>query len=165
MPPRKRSTPKDSPEALHPGALFFEDFTVGRVFLTPRRTITEADIHAFAGLSGDFNPLHTDAVFAAGTPFGRPIAHGLLGLSIATGLQSRLGVIDGTALAFLECRWKFTKPTYAGDTLRARGEVSGARRSVSHPDRGIVVLEVSLMNQDGEEVQRGSWTFMVRSRG
>src|SRR3954447_1047320 len=97
--------------------LYFEEFVVGDEAATPSRTITETDIVQFAGLSSDWNPLHTDAEFAAATPFGQRIAHGLLGLSIASGLMARLGHIDGTAIAFRGIEeWKFSKPIYIGDT-------------------------------------------------
>ncbi len=149
---------------VHPNARFLEDFTEGQTFTSPGRTVTEADIVAFAGLTADYNPLHCDAEFAAGTPFGKPIAHGLLGLSMAVGLQSRLGIIDGTVLAFLECSWKFVKPTFAGDTLQVRVTVKSARRSKSNPDRGIVVVDAELTNQRDEIVQQGTWTFLMRAR-
>lgn len=149
---------------LHPNAHFFEDFFAGQSYETPRRTITESDVTAFAALTGDYNPLHTDAEFAAAGPFGTRIAHGLLGLSIAVGLQSRLGLIDGTILAFLEVSWKFTGPIVAGDTIHCRGEVQSMRRSKSNPDRGIVIMEVAVVNQKDQVVQQGSWTFMMKAR-
>jgi acyl dehydratase len=76
--------------------LTFEEVEVGMRFETPARTIVEADLTNFAGVSGDFNPLHTDAVFAPNTAYGRPIARGVLGLSVVTGLRQRLGLLDGT---------------------------------------------------------------------
>jgi acyl dehydratase len=145
-------------------ALFFDDFSEGQTFVSPARTVTESDIGMFAGLTGDYNPLHTDAEFAAGTPFGQRIAHGLLGLSQSVGLFSRLGVIEGSILAFLEVNWKFVGPVVIGDTVRVTARVASTKQT-SKPDRGVVVLEAELQNQRDETVQRGSWTFMMKRRG
>lgn len=142
---------------------YFEDFQAGYSAVSPRRTITEHDIAAFAGLSGDYNPLHTDEVFAAGTAFGQRIAHGMLGASIATGLAARLGMIDGTALAFLGLEWKFRRPIVVGDSVHLNIEVKGTREMRS-AGGGIVTFQISMENQDGQVVQRGHWTIMVKSR-
>ncbi|MBX5492329.1 MAG: dehydratase, partial [Chloroflexi bacterium] len=81
--------------------MYFEDFHIGQEFVTARRTITEHDVMTFAGLSGDFNPLHTDALYAATTPYGERIAHGLLTLAITSGLINQLGLMAGTTIALL----------------------------------------------------------------
>ncbi|HEY8449088.1 MAG TPA: MaoC/PaaZ C-terminal domain-containing protein [Bacillota bacterium] len=144
--------------------LYFEDFEVGAQYVTPRRTVTEADVVAFAGLSGDYNPLHTDAVFARETPFGRPIAHGLLVLSIVSGLFGRLGLTDGAALAFLGIdEWRFRKPVFFGDTIYARITIAD-KRETSKPDRGIIFRKVEVFNQDDELVQEGQLNLMVRRK-
>ena len=144
--------------------LYYEDFNVGDQFVTPRRTVTEADVVNFAGLSGDYNPLHTDAVFARETPFGRPIAHGLLVLSMVTGLTARLGLTDGTAIAFLGIdEWRFRKPVFFGDTIYARVTIT-AKRTTSKPDRGIICRKVEVFNQDDELVQEGQLNLMVRRK-
>ena len=110
--------------------MHLEDFKAGQETRTPARTVTEADVVAFAGLSGDFNPIHTDAEFAAATPFKQRIAHGALGLSIATGLGARTGMLDGTAIAFLGIEdWKFSKPIFLGDTVQVRMTVTDVRAS------------------------------------
>src|SRR5690606_25366483 len=95
-----------------PKGLYFEDFAIGTRLRTAGRTITEADIVAFAGLSGDYNQIHTNAVYAAADTFGRRVAHGLLVQSIATGLAVQSGVIEGTVLAFRELDCKFSLPVY-----------------------------------------------------
>jgi acyl dehydratase len=141
--------------------LAFEQFAVGRRWETPGRTITEADIVAFAGLSGDFNPLHVDEVFAAGSEFGGRIAHGPMAIGIAFGLASRLDLLDGTAMALLDVRWTFRKPIRPGDTLRAIIEVVETRPS-KRDDRGVVGLSVEMRNQTGESVQLGSCRVLVR---
>jgi len=142
---------------------YFEEFTVGYTITTPARTITEADVVNFAALSGDWNQLHTDAEYASGTPFGARIAHGLLGLTVASGLGSRLGFIEGTAEAFLKLEWKFRKPIYLGDTIHLRGEVTRTR-AVRSMGGGIVVFDMELLNQRGETVQEGQWTVAIRGR-
>jgi len=144
--------------------LYFEDVEVGFQFDTPRRTITEADLVGFAGVSGDFNPLHTDAVFAAGTIYGSRIAHGALVLSVATGLRQRTGLFDGTLLGFLEIRnWRFLAPVRIGDTIRVRNEVI-ALEETSKSDRGIMVQRVEVVKQDDAVVQSGEFVLMLRRR-
>jgi acyl dehydratase len=142
---------------------FFEEFEVGYNVVSPSRTITESDVCAFAGLSGDFNPLHTDAEFARHTPFGERIAHGMLGLSAATGLAARLGFIDGTALAFLGLDWKFRRPILLGDTIHVVVAVT-EKRANPRMGGGIVHFDVRVVNQRDEVVQRGIWEILVRSK-
>ena len=144
--------------------LFFEDFNVGDEFTTPRRSITESDVMLFAGLSGDTNPIHTDRVFGSASPFGACIAHGLLGLSVATGLSARTGVLDGTAIALLSVdSWSFKKPIFFGDTLHAKMTIVG-KRETRHAGRGIIQRSFALINQDGQVVQEGTLTTMVKRR-
>ncbi len=142
--------------------LWFEDFEVGQELATAGRTVTEADIVAFAGLSGDFNPLHVDAEYARGTPFGERIAHGILGLAMATGLAWQTGFMAGSVEAFLSLEWKFRAPVRIGDTIRATLRVAGTRPMGDAA--GLVMLDVSLVNQRGETVQRGQWTILVKRR-
>jgi acyl dehydratase len=125
--------------------------------------VTEADIAGFAGLSGDFNPVHVDAEFARGTRFGQPIAHGLLGLAMAGGFLSRVGVIDGTAIALLDVRWTFKAPIYVGDTITAEIDVTD-KRETSSPAHGIVEFGFKLNNQAGAVAQEGTQLFLVASR-
>jgi acyl dehydratase len=142
---------------------YFEEFAPGYTAVSPSRTITESDVCAFAGLSGDYNPLHTDAEFARETPFGERIAHGMLGLSAATGLASRLGFIDGTALAFLGLDWKFRKPILFGDTIHLVVKVLTTRPWPAMGG-GVVNFSVRVVNNRDEIVQKGSWSILVRSR-
>ncbi len=116
----------------------FDEFEIGQRFVTPGRTITEADIGGFAGLTGDYNPVHTDETFAAATDFGSRIAHGPMGIGIAFGLASRLDLIDGTVVALLGITWDFKAPMRPGDTIRALIGVTGKRpdqKSIARPDR------------------------------
>ena len=149
-------------ESDRPTGRYFEEFEIGYEVETPARTITETDVVMFAGISGDWTQLHTDAEFAKGTPFGERIAHGLLLLSVASGLAARLGFIEGTALAFRELTWKFSRPVLFGDTIRVRfvvQEMKPARRLGG----GTVIFKVTMLNQKDEIVQKGTWTVLIKS--
>jgi len=141
-----------------------EEFEVGQVDESRARTITETDVVTFSWVSGDVNPMHTDAVHSAKSPIGQRIAHGALGLSIATGLSAGLGYLEGTAVAALGIdEWKFLRPILFNDTVRLRATVVSARPS-SKPDRGVLVRRMELVNQRDEIVQSGLMTTMVLSR-
>ncbi len=142
---------------------YFEELTVGECFESPGRTITEADLTIFAGFSGDFNPLHTDEEFAQKTAFGTRVLHGPAGLAIATGLESRLGIKDGTAIAMLGLTWEFRAPIKVHDTIRVVERVS-EKRETSKPDRGIVTFAVQLVNQERVVCQAGDWKVMMKRR-
>jgi acyl dehydratase len=142
---------------------YFEDIRVGDEYLSPGRTVTEADIVAFAGLSGDYNVLHTDAEFMKSSIFGERIAHGLLGLAIQSGLGTRAMPRPFATIAFLGLRWRFKGPIKIGDTVKVQIKVTD-KRETSKPDRGIVVLLRSVLNQRGEVVQEGETDIMVERR-
>ena len=146
-----------------PKGLYFEDFTVGVQLRTAGRTITEADIVAFAGLSGDYNQIHTNAVYAAADTFGRRVAHGLLVQSIATGLAVQSGVIEGTVLAFRELDAKFSLPVFIGDTVHVEIEIVD-KKPFPRLRGGNVVMKYAVVNQSGQATQRGNWTMLVKSR-
>jgi acyl dehydratase len=144
--------------------MYLQDFALGQETTTPGRTVTEADVTAFAGLSGDYNPIHTNAEFAAATPFRQRIAHGALGLALVTGLGSRTGMLDGTAIAFLGIEdWKFSKPIFLGDTVHVRMTVTEVRPS-SKPGSGVLKRRMELVNQRGEVVQSGTFVTLVKAR-
>lgn len=141
-----------------------EDFVVGEVDESPARTVTETDIVMYAWISGDSNPMHTDAEYAGRSPLGRRIAHGTLGMSIVTGLSARMGDFDGTAIAALGVdEWEFLAPIFIGDTVRLRTTIRDARIT-SKPDRGVVVRFMELVNQDNAVVQRGLMKTMAYTR-
>lgn len=146
-----------------PNALFFDDFKVGQDWLTPRRTVSEADIVMFAGLTGDYNPVHTDEEFAKQTPFGTRILHGPAVFAIATGLEFRLGLKEGTAIAFLGMTWSLKAPVKMGDTINVYQRVDAVRLT-SNPKRGIVTFWVEIRNQNGAVCQEGQWTVMFHTR-
>jgi len=141
--------------------LYFENFEIGTEYVTRSRTITEADVVAFAGLSGDFNPLHVDEEFGKKTIFGTRIAHGLLGLSIASGLINQLGIGEGTVLAFLGLTWNFKRVIRFGDTITVHQRVA-EKRDTSKDDRGILRMAITVLNQNGEVVQDGEHVLMVK---
>jgi acyl dehydratase len=141
----------------------FEEFQVGDVAESPARTITESDVVQFAGLTGDYNPLHTDVEYAKETVFGQRVAHGLLGLSVASGLAWRTGFLEGTAEALTAVDWKFRGPIHIGDTIRVRAEVS-RKKAMRRLGGGFVIFSVTLLNQEDEVVQKGTWTALVRGQ-
>ena len=135
--------------------MFFEDFAVGQTFTSQGRTITETDVVLFAGWSWDTNPPHTDAESMRESRFGERIAHGMLGLSVAMGLASRLGVFEDSSIALLGVDdWRFHAPIRIGDTVHVTVEITGTRRT-SGGDAGILSRRFTLTNQSGEVVQSG----------
>jgi 3-hydroxybutyryl-CoA dehydratase len=142
--------------------IFFDDIAVGDRFVSSSRTIFDADIVNFAGLSGDFNRLHIDDSFAAASVYGRRIAHGMLVASIVTGLRSKID--DYALIGFLETQRRFRKPTFPGDTITVTYEVATCEPSRSRQTMGVVSLKVSVVNQKGEVVQEGSDVVAVERR-
>lgn len=144
--------------------LYFEDFEVGNQATTQGRTISEADVMAFASLSGDWNSIHVDAEYARQGPFGERVAHGLLGLSIASGLAVQLGFMRETVIAFMGMNeWRFKAPVKLGDTITARLTVSECR-PMRRLGGGLVTFDVEILNQRSEITQQGKWTMLVKSR-
>lgn len=141
--------------------LTFEQFGIGDAFTSPGRTVTEADVVAFAGLSGDFNPLHTDETFARSTPFGARIAHGMLSAAMATGMANWTGVFEGTTLALMEQVIQYKGAVRFGDTIHLELTVA-EKKETSKPDRGVVVFGARVCNQDGQAVVDGKWTLMMK---
>jgi acyl dehydratase len=146
------------------GARYWEDFRAGERLVTGRRTVDAGDVSRYAGLSGDFNPLHTDAEFARSTPFGERVAHGILTLAISNGQLNLGGWFQGTTLALLGLdRVRFTAPVRFGDTVHTELTVREARPS-SRPDRGVVVFDVAVRNQRGEPVCTYETAVLMRRR-
>ena len=140
--------------------LGFHEIQVGDEWESQGRTVTESNVIHFAGLSGDFNPLHLDYEFAKNSTFGRPVAHGLLGLAIASGLASHCPRVDTMAfVAILE--WQFLHPIYFGDTVRLISRVESIEPR-SRGRRGVVVWARSLINQENKVVQKGRIQTIVR---
>jgi acyl dehydratase len=144
-------------------SLSFEEFEVGKSITTVGRTVTEADIVSFAALSGDWTRIHTDASYAAHHPFGQRVAHGLLVVSIASGLVIRLGFIEDTVLAFREIEaWKFSLPVFIGDTVHVRATVTESK-SMPRLGGGQVKFKIDVLNQDNQVVMKGIWSLLVKS--
>ncbi len=145
-----------------PRGLHFEQFEIGQKMITAARTITEADIVNFAGLTGDYNAIHTDAVFAAQGPFEQRVAHGLLIQSMAVGLVVQSGLIEGTTLAFRELSVKMSLPLFIGETIHVVGEVVQTK-ALRRLGGGNVTFKYNVINNEGKTVQRGTWIMLVKS--
>jgi 3-hydroxybutyryl-CoA dehydratase len=144
--------------------MYFEEFEVGQQIVTSGRTITESDIVIFAGLSGDYNQIHTDAEHSKTTPFGKRVAHGLLGLSVASGLAVQTGMMEGTVIAFREISsWKFVKPIFIGDTIHVVMEVKETK-ALRRVGGGSIVIELNVKNQNDETVMKGIWNALIASK-
>ena len=144
--------------------MYFEEFEVGQKITTMSRTVTETDVVTFAGLSGDFNQIHTDAEYAKSTPFGQRIAHGICVLSIVSGLATLTGIMEGTVLAFREiAEWKFSKPVFFGDTVHVEMEVVETK-AFPRLAGGAVMIKVEVKNRKDETVQSGRWNVLMMSR-
>lgn len=143
--------------------LLLEEFEVGTEYITGEREITEELIARYTELSGDSNPLHTNQEYAGRTSFGRPVAQGVLGRAVLSGLIVELGIFEGTALANLEMdKWRFTSPIYAGDRIHGRLHVTSTRRT-SDGMRGVVEFSVEVRNDQGKTVQAGIQRTLVRA--
>src|SRR4029453_2055129 len=140
---------------------YFDEIELGEEYESPGRTVTEADVVMFAGLTGDYNVLHTDAEFMKKTMFGERIAHGLLCLAIQSGLFTRATAPYAT-LGFGGLRWKFKAPVKIGDTIRLRAKV--VDKKDLEPDRGLVTLARTILNQRDEVVQQGQTDLIVQKR-
>ncbi|MGG4446357.1 acyl dehydratase [Brevibacillus sp. HB1.2] len=147
--------------------LYFEDFEVGTCFTSPARTITEADVVNFAGLSGDYNALHVDAEYAKSSIYGERVAHGLLGLAVSSGLFTRTELnrrMAPSLIALLGIQsWRFLGPLKIGDTIHLEVEIV-EKEETSKPDRGIVFFKRKMLNQRGEVVQEGTTPMLIRRK-
>ena len=143
--------------------LGFSEYEIGQSFTSQGRTVTEACVMAFAGLSGDFNPLHVDQSFAEKTPFGQRVAHGMLGASISTGLGQTLGIFEGTTLALMEQTFQYKAPIFFGDTIRLCLTVAATKPS-SKGGKGVVTFRSDIINQRDEVVTTGTWTVLFREK-
>ena len=150
-------------ELDQPHGLYFEELPVGKELATQGRTITETDLVSFAGLTGDTNPMHTDAEYAKKSQFGERVAHGMLGLSYAIGLAWQLGFMIGTVIAFTGLEWKFKAPVKIGDTIHVVAKVKQTK-AMRAAGGGFVIMDARVLNQRNETVQQGEWTILVKSK-
>ena len=140
--------------------LHYEDFEPGKAYFSASRTITEADVVNFAGLSGDFNPLHTDQTFAEQTVIKERIAHGMLSMAVATGLANQMGIFEGTTVALMQQTIQYKGMVKFGDTIHIVMTVK-ERKETKNPSRGVVVFDVPILNQRGEPVVQAEWVLMM----
>jgi len=142
---------------------YWDDAAVGDECISPSYQVTEARVMAYADLTGDHTPVHTDEEYAKTTPFGTRVAHGLFGLSVADGLKttSDYRFLPGMSLGWT---WDFLGPIKLGDTVHVKFRVGSLRESKSKPGWGIVVLPSELINQRGEVVQKGEHRLMIPRR-
>ena len=142
--------------------MYFEDFEIGHVSRTRGRTVTEADVVNFAGVSGDFVELHVNEEFAKAGPFGRRIAHGLLVLSMSSGLMVQTGQTADTVIAFYGIdKLRFVRPTFLGDTIRVEKKVIDKQEKERG---GVLTFETSVFNQNGEVVLAYIDKLMIKRR-
>ncbi len=146
-----------------PRGRYFEQFEIGQQLVTAARTITESDIVNFAGMTGDYNQIHTDAEFAAKDTFGQRVAHGMLVQSIATGLAVQSGIIEGTVLAFREQSAKFSLPVFIGDTVHVELKITEIK-ALPRLGGGNINMKYAVYNQHGKAVQRGDWVMLIKSQ-
>lgn len=142
---------------------WFSEFAVGQVFESGSRVVTEADVMAFADLSGDHNPLHVDDAFAKTTPFGQRVAHGMLAASISTGQGQDTGIFEGTTLALMEQRFAYKAPLFFGESIRLRLAVTSVAPS-SKGGKGVVTFAADVLKGDATVVVEGTWVVMFADR-
>lgn len=142
----------------NPQGLYFEEFEVGDQVESVGRTITETDVVNFAYLSADWNRIHTDAQYSAQGRFQQRVAHGLLVLSVASGLAVRLGFMENTVEAFLGLEWQFRRAVFIGDTVRLR--VTVQEKEIKRRLGGVVTFKLEVLNQKDEVCQRGTWSIL-----
>lgn len=153
-----------SPIPSSPRGMYFDEFEPGQKVITVGRTITESDIVTFAGLSGDYNQIHVDAEYSIKSAAGQRVAHGLLILSIASGLAVQTGVMEGTIVYFREVNeWKFVKPVYIGDTIHVELEVKETKE-MRRIGVGSVQIELVVKNHHDEVVNKGVWSTLIALR-
>jgi 3-hydroxybutyryl-CoA dehydratase len=145
-----------------PKGLYFEEFEIGNSSESVGRTITETDIVNFASLSGDWNRIHTDAEYSKDQMFGQRIAHGLLVLSIASGLAVRMGFMEETVQAFMGLDWQFRRPVMIDDTVRLRTTIQD-KKEMKRLGGGAVTFKMEVLNQKDEVCQRGTWEILCKS--
>lgn len=146
-----------------PLGLYYEEITLGMKMRTRGRTITETDIVSFAALTGDYNPMHTNAEYMKNHPMGQRVAHGMLTLSYAVGQMYQLGFLERTTLAFRGLEMKFSLPVFIGDTIHVELDVIETR-DMKRLGGGSVTCDVKIVNQDGKTVQSGTMTLLMASK-
>jgi 3-hydroxybutyryl-CoA dehydratase len=146
-----------------PIGYYFEDIEIDKPLVTRGRTVTETDIVQFAALTGDYNPMHTNAEYMKNHPMGQRVAHGMLTLSYAVGQLYQLGFMERTVLAFRGIEMKFSLPVLIGDTIHVRLTVK-EKKEMKRLGGGIISAEIKILNQDGKTVQSGTMELLLASK-
>lgn len=145
-------------------SLYYQDFEIGQKFVSPGRTVTETDSTLYCMMSGDWNPMHTDAVYAKTTHFGQRVVQGTFGFALFTGMTSRWGIFNESARGLLSIEeWKFLNPIFIGDTVHVEMEIQG-KRLTSKPDRGVLQRRFKIIKQDGVVAQDGRAPMLIAVR-
>jgi acyl dehydratase len=142
----------------------FEEFVIDEEIVSGARTVTETDVVNFACLSGDFYPQHMNEEYARKGPLGARIAHGLLVLSMATGLLNQTGAFEGTSIAILEVTARFVKAVKFGDTIRATQKILG-KKETSKRDRGVLTTRITVLNQDDDTILEADLVMLLYRLG
>jgi acyl dehydratase len=142
----------------------FDEYAVNDEIVSEARAVTEEDVVNFARLSGDFQPEHFNEEFASKGPMGARVAHGLLVLSMATGLLNQTGAFEGTSMAILEMNTRFLKAVKFGDSIRAVQKILG-KKETSKPDRGVLLTRIRVFNQDDQPVLEADLVMLLYRRG
>lgn len=136
--------------------------TIGQTVTTPARTIGEGDVTLFAGLVGDYTPIHVDETFAAASPHGARIAHGPHSMATAIGLATQTGLFGERVIGMVNISWDFAGVVKLGDTIRAQVTVESVRPT-SKPGRNLGTFAFDVMNQRAETIQRGRMLVLLRA--
>jgi acyl dehydratase len=145
------------------GDMYFEDYQLNEEFSSQERIISEEDIIEFARLTDDYNPIHLDPQYARNSIYEKRIAHGMLGLSVISGLAFSLGLSEKTTLAFRALEWKFREPIYIGDSIRAVFKVN-KKRIITNQQGGLIIFKVRALNQSERLIQTGKWSLIIERR-
>ncbi len=143
-----------------PHGYYFDEVEPGQQYVTRGRTIAEADLVQFAALTGDYNPMHTDAEYMKTHAMGQRVAHGMLTLSYAVGLIYQLGFMERTVMAFRGLEMKFSLPVFIGDTIHAELTITD-KKEMRRLGGGLVTAEIKILNQDGKTVQSGTMELLL----
>ena len=144
--------------------LYLDEFEVGKVYVSNARTVTETDVVNFAGVSGDFNPLHMDEEFGKQNMFGKRVAHGALGFIMNTGFENQMGLYMGTCIAFMEFTCKYLAPLCIGDTVHTEVTPTELIPSSKNPKKGILKQTARLVNQEGKVIMESQETLMMKRK-
>jgi acyl dehydratase len=143
-----------------PHGYYFDEVEIGQKFVTRGRTITEADLVQFAALTGDYNPMHTNAEYMKTHAMGQRVAHGMLTLSYAVGQIYQLGFMERTVTAFRGLEMKFSLPVFIGDTIHVE-VVIAEKKEMRRLGNGQITAEIKIVNQEGKTVQSGTMDLLL----